>query len=55
LRAAYGDAWEITEHGELPVWTAEHRSTDRRHIRVLVAHSPGELVAKIDTAGQVEP
>lgn len=55
LRRRYGDVWEITEHTDLPVWTAEHRSADGRHIRMLVGHSPGELAAKLETAGVVEP
>jgi hypothetical protein len=39
----------------LPVWTAEHRSGDGRHIRILVAHSPADLAAKIDLAGNIGP
>jgi hypothetical protein len=55
LRRRYGAAWEITEHSELPVLTATHRSGDRRHIRCIVAHSPAELAAKLAVAGTVEP
>lgn len=55
LRCRYGDAWAITEHAELPVWTAEHRSGDGRRIRILVAHSPADLAAKIDLAGNIGP
>ena len=55
LQRQYGDQWEIVVHAELPVYTAEHRSADGRHIRVLVAHSVAELARKLETAGTVEP
>ena len=52
----YGGEWEIIAHAtDLPVWTAEHRSGDGRSIRYIVAHSPAELAAKLESAGTVEP
>jgi hypothetical protein len=52
----FGTKWEIVARpGGLPVWTAEHRSADSRAIRYIVAHSPAELAAKLETAGTVEP
>jgi hypothetical protein len=35
---------------------AVHRSEDgRRQIRCIVAHTPGELASKLETAEQVKP
>ncbi len=54
--APYARRWKIDAYpGGLPVWTAEHRSPDGRHIRYIVAHSPGELAAKLEAAETVEP
>lgn len=38
-----------------PLWTAEHRSADGRHILVLVAHSRAELGIRLETARTAEP
>ena len=54
LRRRFGQ-WEIIENSLLPSWTAEHRSADGRHIRVLVAHTASDLAAKLDMAETVEP
>jgi len=51
----YGHDWEIIEHTDLHIVSAEHRSAGGRAVRYIVAHSPGELAAKLDTAGVVEP
>ncbi len=52
----YLGRWKIGANpGGLPVWTAEHRSPDGRHIRYIVAHSPEELAGKLETAETVEP
>jgi hypothetical protein len=37
------------------VWPAVRKSADGRHIRVLIAPTPSELAAKLETAGTVEP
>ena len=49
----YGDRWQI-DRVSIEVWTAVHRSPDRRHIRVLVG-TPEELRSKLQTAEVVEP
>ncbi len=55
LRSGFG-AWDIQfRPGGLPVFTAERKSGDGRSIRYLVAHSPAELAAKLETAGTVAP
>ena len=55
LVAGYPD-WELEAFpGGLPVYSATHRTQDGRHIRVLVAHTPAELAAKLETASVVEP
>jgi hypothetical protein len=38
----------------VPVWIAVYCSEECRHIRCIVAHTPGELAAKLETAEQVE-
>ncbi len=55
LVAKYGGRWTITTHESLPVLVAEHRSQSGRSVRVIVAHNPGELAAKLATAETVEP
>jgi hypothetical protein len=48
--------WDIVPHpGGLDVWPAEHQSPGGRHVRYIVALSPGELAAKLETADVVEP
>jgi hypothetical protein len=41
------DAWPAG----LDIWSAMHRSEDGRHIRYIVAHSPGQLAARLAVAG----
>jgi hypothetical protein len=52
LQARFGDRWDI-ELDDPDVWSATQRAPG--HIRVLVAHSPAELAAKIATADTEEP
>jgi hypothetical protein len=54
LQRLYGDRWDIQLEG-LGVWSAVHKSEDGRHIRCLVARTPAELMAKLETAKTVEP
>jgi hypothetical protein len=51
LERRFGDRWEITLES-LGVWSATRRSGDGRHIRCIVARSPGELVVKLWAAEQ---
>ncbi len=55
LERLYGSRWLIRLEHSLGVWSAEHRSADGRHIRVIVAHSAAELAGKLETAEVVEP
>jgi hypothetical protein len=54
LQRRFGDRWDI-QLEDLGVWSAVHRSEDGRHIRCLVARTPAELLAKLETAETVEP
>jgi len=48
--------WEIAAHpGGLGIWSAEHRSTDGRSIRYIVAPTAAELAAKLQAAELAEP
>ena len=54
LQRRFGGRWTI-QLEDLGVWSAVHRSEDGRHIRCIVARTPGELLAKLTVAEQVEP
>jgi hypothetical protein len=54
LEAPYGDRWDI-QIEDLGVWSACRKSADGHHVRVLIARTRGELLAKLQTADVVEP
>jgi hypothetical protein len=49
LMRDHGGAWQIEYTASLDVWTAVRKSP--RHVRVVVARTPGELAAKLADAG----
>jgi hypothetical protein len=56
LMDRFGGRWEIESHPSgLDVWTAVRKSTDGRHIRVIVARNAAELTGKLETAEIPEP
>jgi hypothetical protein len=45
--------WQIDARpAGLDIWSAMHRSEDGRHIRYIVAHSPGQLAARLAIADE---
>lgn len=54
LTARFGDRWQIGL-SDVGVWTAVRETDDRHHIRVIVAHTAGELLTKLEAADPGEP
>jgi hypothetical protein len=55
LESRYGDRWTIELEHTLGVWSAVRKTQAGHHVRVLIARSPAELLAKLQTADVVEP
>jgi hypothetical protein len=55
LQARFGDRWTIELESTLGVWSAVRKTQAGHHVRVLIARSPAELMAKLETADVVEP
>jgi hypothetical protein len=51
----YSTGWQIEHDAGMDVWTAVRKSPDGKHIRILVAHDPGGLAAKLADAEADEP
>ena len=51
----HGGRWQIEHTAELDAWIAVRKSTDGRHIRVLVAYDPASLRGKLEDAGRDDP
>ena len=54
LESRYGTRWLI-QIEDLGVWSAVHKSADGHHVRVLVARTASELLAKLEAADGSEP
>jgi hypothetical protein len=54
LESRYGTRWLI-QLEDLGVWSAVRKSEDGRHVRVLVARTAAELLAKLETAEAGQP
>jgi hypothetical protein len=49
--APFAERWAIAARpAGLHVWTADQTSDDGRHIRYIVAPTPGELAVKLENA-----
>jgi len=55
LMERFGARWDIQRETSAGVWSAERRSPDGHHIRVIVGRSVPELAGKLETAELAEP